>query len=168
MIKISSISKLPNVPAVYVLFGGKVRRRYVAYVGIADKLKRRIEQHLVTRDSSVATGTSATGLNPDHVTELRWWEHSDFGRREVLIAAELVAFDYFQPTLRSRGNIPKMSLNLAKQPEFREKIENLLRHEPNGRLVIPTLQDALKKIEQLDNRITSLEEQLDDFRGKRN
>jgi excinuclease UvrABC nuclease subunit len=60
-IKVSSISKLPNVPAVYVLFGGKERRRYVAYVGIADKLKRRIEQHLVTRDSSVATGTSATG-----------------------------------------------------------------------------------------------------------
>jgi len=160
MIKISSISKLPNVPAVYVLFGGKARRRYVAYVGIADKLKRRIEQHLVTRDSSVATGTSATGLNPDHVTELRWWEHPNFSKREVLIASELVAFDHFQPTLRSRGNIPKMALKLYMQPKFREEIKDLLSHEPKGSLVIPTLQDALDKIEQLENRIIFLEDQL--------
>jgi archaellum component FlaC len=72
----------------------------------------------------------------------------------------LIAFDHFQPTLQSRGNIPKISLKLAKQPEFREKIKNLLNHEPSGRLVIPTLQDALNKIEQLEKRISSLEDQL--------
>ena len=111
MINISSISKLPNVPAIYAMYGGK-RSKYIAYVGMADKLKRRIEQHLINRDSSVTTGTSATGLNPDHVTELRWWENPKFSNRNFLHASELVAFDLFQPTLRSRGNIPKVVLEI--------------------------------------------------------
>jgi excinuclease UvrABC nuclease subunit len=45
MLRVSSIDELPSVPAVYVLFGGKRGSRYLAYVGIADKLKNRIEQH---------------------------------------------------------------------------------------------------------------------------
>ena len=91
------------------MYGGHDRARYVAYVGIADKLKRRIVQHLVSRDSSIATGTSAVGLNPDYVTEIRWWEHQRFSDRNALIAAELVAFEFFDPALRSRGRIPKIA-----------------------------------------------------------
>lgn len=157
MINVTSISELPNLPAVYVLFGGKSSKRYVAYVGIADKLKRRIEQHLVTRDSSVATGTSATGLNPDFITELRWWLHPRFSDRNVLEAAELVAFDLFEPSLRSRGNIRKTALELYKRPEFQNEMKELFSREPDGRLVIPTLQDVLERIERLEKRIAILE-----------
>jgi hypothetical protein len=57
---------------------------YVAYVGVAGGLKPGIIHRLVRRDSSVATGTSAVVLNPDYVTELRWWEHPDFAERYVL------------------------------------------------------------------------------------
>jgi predicted GIY-YIG superfamily endonuclease len=156
---VSSISKLPNVPAVYVLFGGKEGKRYVVYVGIADKLKRRIAQHLITRDSSVATRTSAAGLNPDYVTELRWWEHQKFSDRNALIASELIAFDYFQPALRSRGNVPKIAAKLYHEQEFRDEINKLFNCEPSGRLVIPTLQDAVNRIEQLEKRIEALEAQ---------
>lgn len=60
-------SDLPNVPAVYAMYGGRGRSQYVAYVGVADKLRARIEQHLARRDSSMTTGTSAAMLNPDHV-----------------------------------------------------------------------------------------------------
>jgi predicted GIY-YIG superfamily endonuclease len=42
----------------------------VSYVGIAGHLKRRIEQHLIRRDSSVTTGTSVVSLNPELVTKL--------------------------------------------------------------------------------------------------
>ena len=69
MLRVCSVSKLPNVSAVYVLYGGKD----LVYVGATDKLRNRIEQHLVRRDSSIATQTSAVSLNPDYVSEVRWW-----------------------------------------------------------------------------------------------
>jgi hypothetical protein len=47
---------VPNAPAVYAMYGGE-GREYVAYVGLGDKLRRRVEQHLINRDSSVTTGT---------------------------------------------------------------------------------------------------------------
>jgi len=167
MVNVSSISRLPNTPAVYVLFGGKERTCYVVYVGIADKLRRRIEQHLITRDSSVATGTSAAGLNPDFITELRWWEHPRFSDRNALTASERVAFDLFQPTLRSRGNVPKAAQKLFEQSEFRDEMKKLLNHEPSGRLVIPTLQDALSKIEQLEKRIVAIEKDLQKVKSEK-
>ncbi len=112
MLKLSSISDLPNVPAVYAMYGGRDRGLYVAYIGVVSKLKPRVIQHLVKRDSSVATGTSAVMLNPDHVTELEWWEHPDFAERHILEAADLVAFDLFDPALRSRGAIQERARQL--------------------------------------------------------
>jgi hypothetical protein len=38
----STIAQLPNVPAVYALYGGQHRALHVAYVGLATKLKSRI------------------------------------------------------------------------------------------------------------------------------
>jgi len=158
--KLLSISELPNVPAVYAMYGGRGRGVYVAYVGIADALKRRVMQHLVNRDSSVATGTSAVGLNPDYVTEVQWWEHPDFGERHVLEAAELVAFEVLDPALRSRGAISKRAQQLHADESFREKMRTLFLGEPTGRLVIPTLQDALERIAELERRLTALEGRL--------
>ncbi len=53
---IKAISDLPSVPAVYAMFGGRGRNLYAAYVGISGNLRARINQHLVLRDSSIATG----------------------------------------------------------------------------------------------------------------
>jgi hypothetical protein len=100
VVEVTSISDLPNVPAIYAMFGGQDRSRYVAYVGLGSKLRSRVEQHLVRRDSSVTTGVSAVSLNPDFVSEVRWWEHPDFEKQDVLEAAELIAFDVLEPALR--------------------------------------------------------------------
>ncbi len=154
---LSSISELPSVPAVYAFCGGQGRGSYVAYVGVADSLKRRITQHLVSRDSSVATGTSAVGLNPDYVTEMRWWEHSEFSERHILEAAELVAFDVLDPALRSRGNIQEQAKQLYADSKFNQKMRSLFTSEPTGRLMIPALQDALERIAKLEKRLDSLE-----------
>ena len=56
MTSVSPIADLPNEPAVYAMYGGSGAGLYVAYVGVASKLKQRVTQHLVRRDSSVTTG----------------------------------------------------------------------------------------------------------------
>ncbi|MCD4782602.1 MAG: GIY-YIG nuclease family protein [Candidatus Eremiobacteraeota bacterium] len=92
----SFLSNVPKYPAVYAMYGGTGRSQYVAYVGIAKNLRQRLEQHLIRRDSSVTTGTSASTLNPDYVTEIRWWTHSRFSDRAALEAAEIIAFNLAQ------------------------------------------------------------------------
>jgi hypothetical protein len=160
MKNINSVTDLPNVPAVYAMYGGRGRGLHVAYVGLGDALKRRVYQHLVYRDSSVATGTSAAALNPDYVTEVRWWEHPDFSERYVLQAAELVAFDILDPALRSRGAIQEKAKELYADEAFNENMMAFFQGEPTGRLVIPTLQDALEKITELDRRLDDLEKKI--------
>lgn len=157
---LTSISELPNVSAVYALYGGQGRGLYVAYVGVADALKRRIIQHLVSRDSSVATGTSAVGLNPDYVTEVRWWEHPEFAERHILEAAELVAYDVLDPALRSRGNIRQQAKQLYANEEFRQKMRSLFTGEPTGRLRILSLQDVIERIIELEERLKAVERKL--------
>lgn len=163
-IKILSTSELPNVPAIYAMCGGS-ETRYVAYVGVADKLKRRVEQHLVRRDSSVAPRTSAVGLNPDYVTELWWWEHPRFSERYILMAAELVASDVLKPTLRSRGIVPEKAKKVYTDGKFQLEMKKLFEGEPKGKLIILTLNDALDKIEQLEKRIALLEEKMKMIKG---
>jgi excinuclease UvrABC nuclease subunit len=72
---ITTAGQLPNCPTVYAMYGAHGSDLDVAYVGIEGHLKRRIEQHLIRRDSSVTTGTSVVSLNPELVTKLHWWEH---------------------------------------------------------------------------------------------
>jgi hypothetical protein len=142
------------------MYGGRGSSAYVAYVGLADVLKRRVRQHLVNRDSSVVTGVSAVSLNPDLVTEVRWWEHPDFADRRVLQAAELVAFDILEPALRSRGGITNEARQLYADTEFSARMSTLFSGDATGRLVISTLQSALERIGDLERRVLTLEQLL--------
>jgi hypothetical protein len=155
-----SVSDLPNTPAVYAMFGGKGRGRYVAYVGIADRLKPRVAQHLIRKDSSIATGTSAACLNPEYVTELWWWEHPDFEQRHVLEAAEMVAFEILDPALRSRGAHQRRAIQLHADADFKERMQALFQGEPAGKLVIRTLEDVFERIAELERRVALLEERV--------
>jgi hypothetical protein len=162
MRSVSSISGLPNCPAVYALYSGAPRARYVAYVGIADKLRQRITQHLMRRDSSVTTGVAAVSLNPDLVIEVRWWEHPTFADSTRLEAAELVAFDVLEPALRSRGAIRAPARELAGESAFRQEMRKLFAAEAVGQLIIPTFQDALERIAELERRLAAVEAKLGD------
>ncbi len=44
----TTVYNLPNVPAVYAFYSGDRGPKYVAYVGITGRLKRRIVQHVIT------------------------------------------------------------------------------------------------------------------------
>jgi hypothetical protein len=142
------------------MYGGHGQRVHVAYVGVADSLKKRITQHLVRCGSSVTTGTSAVMLNPDYINEIRWWEHIEFQERSVLEAAELIAFDVFEPALRSRGAIRHNSKELHEDPDFRERMQILFTGQPAGRLILRNLHDTLSMIEALERRVELLERLL--------
>lgn len=160
MAVISSIAELPNTPSVYALYGGHERNQYVAYIGIANKLKNRIAQHLVRRDSSIATGTSAVHLNPDYVTRVAWWEHEDFVDRYVLEAAEMIAFDILNPALRSRGRSQQKAVALLDDDHFVSTMKTLFQAPPIGQMQLLTLENALERIAKLEQRVTKLERNL--------
>jgi hypothetical protein len=154
------IADLPNRPALYALYGGTGRHAYVANVGITDKLKRRVAQHLLTRDSSAATDPSAVGINPDYVTEIRWWEHGRFSKPAAREAAELVAFKLLDPALRSRKPIGRASQELLKSSRFRKEMETLLNKTPTGHLHIPSLEQVARRLSAFEDRLNKIEERL--------
>lgn len=158
-----TIAQLPNVPAVYALYGEQNRGLHVAYVGLATKLKSRIMQHLVTRDSSVTTGVHAVSLNPEYVTKVEWWEYPEFVDLFVLAAAELVAFDVLAPVLRSRGAPQEQAQKLYQDEEFKNKMQLLFKGDPSGYLLLPSLQE---RVSALETRIIELEHRIVDLEGK--
>ncbi len=161
MPRIHSISDLPNRPAVYALIAGRGASAHVAYVGIAQKLKARIRQHLVRRNSSVTTGTSAVSLNPDYVTVVRWWEHPDFETKAGQEAAEIVAFEVLEPVLRSRGKHSKAAKRLAKRRALEHELRDLFKGEPAGELRVSNSSDVLARLDQLERRVRDLEARAD-------
>lgn len=163
MREINSIAELPQVQSVYAMCGGRDRGLHIAYVGIAGKLRNRVIQHLVRRDSSVATGTSAATLLPDYITEVRWWEHAGFEDRTVLQAAEMVAFDVLEPALRSRGPLQDQVKNLYNERAFYENMKVMFSTFPTGRLILPTLEIAFDRITELEKKVAELEKKLTRF-----
>lgn len=161
--EVERIRLLPNVPAVYALYGGRDNSLYVAYIGVADRLRNRIDQRLVRRDSSVASRYAAVGLNPDQVTELRWWTDASFADRSQLEAAELVAFDALEPALRSRGRVQEPSRILHADPAFHDRLRIQFTGPSSGRLVLPNLQDALDRIAALQRQVDELTRRIDNL-----
>lgn len=160
MIEITTIADVPGRPAIYALYGGRGRGLRAAYVGSARELRNRITQHLIRRDSSISTGAAVVTLNADLVTQVHWWEHASFSDEAHLLAAELVAFDTLDPTLRSRGQPQGRAMQLSIDPVFKDEMRQLFHAEPTGLLSLPTLQDALERIERLEERLQALEKLL--------
>ncbi len=157
--QIDSIYALPGNPAVYALYGGVDDHAYVAYVGVTKNLKGRIIQHLVARDSSIATRYSPVGLlNPDLVAEVLWWEDSRFADKTSRSAAELIAFEVLEPALRSRGGVTRDAQRRAAEQQFRDEMTALFTEDHiAGRLHLPTLETVLKRISQIEARLAVLE-----------
>jgi hypothetical protein len=161
----SAISKLPNAPGVYALYAGKVVRRYVVYVGHTTNLKTRMFQHLVSRDSSINTASAAARLNPDQITEVRWWKSDEFvqdGRAQPLQlkAAELLAFGTLDPVLRSNDNPDRQAVTLSKDAAFKEKMEALFNSEAHGcferrdnfDFVLDALEKLIERVDTLERK----------------
>ena len=156
------IKHLPQFPGIYGFKGPNDNQGDYSYIGLSNKLRERVSQHLLKRDSSVATGASAISLNPDKIAECHWWIHETFGEREYLEAAELIAFEIFNPTLVSRGSPSSSALQISKDEEFRKQMEELFSNVPSGYIIFYDLSWAVTKIKELENEIFELKKKLSD------
>jgi hypothetical protein len=128
------------------MYGGHKSNLHVAYVGIEGHLKRRIEQHLIRRDSSVTTGTSVVSLNPELVTKSHWWEHQYFEEDSRLCAAEEIAFQVLDPVLRSLSRIAEEAKRLCMSNEFKAEMARLFKGDPSGEKQVLTLNHAFERL----------------------
>ena len=143
------IKHLPQFPGIYAFKGPNDNHGAYSYVGLSNKPRDRVSQHLLRRDSSVATGASAISLNPDKIAECHWWIHETFGSGEHLEAAELIAFEIFNPTLVSKGSSSSAALEISRDLEFREQMEDLFSNTPSGYAVFYDLSWAVIMIKIL-------------------
>ena len=155
------VSDIPTDPALYALYGGTGRSKHVAYIGISSNLRRRIRHHFIRQDSSVVTGTSAASLDPNLVTHIEWWLHPRFAEKSFLQAAELIAFEEFDPALRSRGRVTEEAETMTTDSETAEEIRTVIEKGPTASVSVPTLSEALSRIKELAERIDQLEEELE-------
>lgn len=152
----------PQFPSIY----GFKRPNYIqdnySYIGLSNKLRERVSQHLLKRESSVATVATAISLNPDKIAECHWWIHESFGAREYLEAAELIAFERFNPTLVSRGSPSTKALDISNNEDFKKQMEKLFSNVPSGYIKFYDLSWAVNKIKQLENEILELKKVISD------
>ena len=147
------------------MYGGLPPRIWPAYVGITGNLNSRLVQHFDKRDSSVVTGTAAAGINVDAVRLVRWWVDERFADKGALHAAETLAFDVFEPALRSRGGGPPQSADSYLADEaFCESITRLLKGAPTGELEMPRLWDLDGRVRELQQRLDRVEKELLELR----
>lgn len=154
-------SEVHQRPGLYAMHGGEPPRTWVAYVGIAGGVQGRLIQHFVRRDSSVVTGTSAVGVNIEHVRFVDWWEHPLLEDEVNRHAAELIAFRVLDPALRSRGNTRQAATALLSDGGFVEAVEKLLMSPPTGRYWSPRLSDLAERVATLEARLEALEGRAD-------
>ena len=134
------------------------RNQRVVYVGYSTNLQDRIGQHMIRRDSSVTTGVSAAVLNPDKVARICWWL-TTFSDKAHLEAAELVAFKVLNPSLRSRGNVPKHAKPILEDQTFHDEMERLFRGDPSGIFQPKTFDNLVDLVLKLEKRVSELEKQ---------
>ena len=156
------IKHLPQFPGIYGFKGPNDIQDNYSYIGLSNKLRERVSQHLLKRDSSVATGASAISLNPDKISECHWWIHESFGAREYLEAAELIAFERFNPTLVSRGSSSAKAFEIFKDQDFKNQMEKLFSNIPSGYIKFYDLSWAINKIKELENEILELKKVISD------
>ena len=152
-----SLSEIPKQPGLYIL---RDRNGEVAYVGISKDVRSRIDQHLNRRDSSISIGVSTTMLNPDFVTKVEWWIRDVFSEKDVREAAELIAFDIFEPSLRSRGRSSLAAQERLGEPGFKDRIKEILESPPDGYYIPKNLDNLCLIVEKLMEEVEDLKSKV--------
>ena len=109
------------------------------------------------------TGASAVSLNPDKVTEVRWWLHPLFDT--YLAEAELVAFRVLDAVLRSRQKVSPPAEFISKRQDFAQKMEKLFSGPPSGSVEIPTFLELNRRVADLEKTVTEMRAKPADASG---
>ena len=155
----SDLGQVPRAAGMYCLLGREGRGTYDAYVGISNNIRSRLEQHLIRKDSSISTGVSAASLQPDHVVGVVWWIGEIFDNEAQREAAELIAFETLQPTLRSRGRVRAAARSFLEEPAFRVQIEEVISSR-DSIIMFPSIADLRREVEDLRKIISALKNQI--------
>lgn len=145
---LSSIPKTAGIYAMYYRSGG------VAYVGLSKSLRDRIRDHMTYHNR-----VSATVLNPDNVCCICWWFNPKFSERAYLEAAEVVAFEVLNPSLRSRGKITDRAKAILADQKFHDEMTCLFDGTPSGVFHPKTLDNLVDLVLELRDRVSELEKQ---------
>jgi hypothetical protein len=85
-------------------------------------------QHFINAAAPSLTGTSAAGINIDHVRYVRWWTHATFDTDAARLAAETVAFGVLEPyCVAAAPFLPPRSLTSTLTRSFGTRMETLFR-----------------------------------------
>ena len=109
----------------------------MVFVGIAESLLERVVEQLAIREAPSVLSSSKLALEPAFLSELHWWEHSEFTDSDALRAAEFVASDLFDPVLRSRRPIGTKAAQLVENHAFRTRMHAALTAPPTGTVPLP-------------------------------
>ena len=156
------VKHLPQLPGINGFKRPNNIQDNYSYIGLSNKLRESVSQHLLKRDSNVTTGASAISLNPDKIAECHWWIHESFGTREYLEAAELIAFERFNLTLVSRVTPSARSLEISNDEGFKKQMDKLFLNVPSGYIKFYDLSWAINKIKELENEILELKRVISD------
>ena len=148
-----SIWQLPEVPAVYALYGAAAEERRLVFVGVAESLIERLVEQLVIPNLRLRSPSAILFMHPGYVREIRWWEHSRFAASEPLRAAEFVASEVLRPLFSSRRPSSAPARTLSTDDNFRAEMTALFLGEPSGRLVLPTLDELLERLARIEERL---------------
>ncbi|MCY3741575.1 MAG: GIY-YIG nuclease family protein [Candidatus Poribacteria bacterium] len=152
-----SPSSIPKKPGIYAIYD---QSKKLVYVGHGKDLRNRITNHIIRQDSSVTTGASATVLNPEKISHIRWWLHEEFADEDRRKAAEFIASKVLNPVLRSRSNVEKKAKTILKDRSFCEKMELLFDKEPPEAFYPKTFDNLANLVLELHERVSKLEKQL--------
>ena len=155
------LENVPSDPAVYALIGGRGKSRNIAYVGIADDLKRRLGQHIEKRNSSITTGASIVSIDPEKITQIIWWVHPSFADRGQLEAAEEIAFEVLEPTVRSRGNVTERARKIVLDEKFSNEMRSFFKNRPSGQIEMLTYEELIEKVNCIEENMESIRKELE-------
>jgi hypothetical protein len=156
VLETTEFSEIPKWEGIYAFFEGDPAKVSCAYVGETGNLNSRIKQHLVLRNSSVTTGRSVVCLRPEQIRYVQWWDRENFADKTTRLAAELVAFDVLDPTLRSRAGINAEARALSQTKPFRKRMKKFF-DEADGQLQIRALSDLADMVVELETRLAAVE-----------
>ena len=156
------VKHLPQLPGINGFKRPNNIQDNYSYIGLSNKLRESVSQHLLKRDSSIATGSSDISLNQENIAEYHWRINESFGIREYWEAAELIAFERFNLTLVSRVTPSTRALEISNDEVFKKQMDKLFSNVPSGYINFHDLSWAINKIKELENEILELRKVISD------